>query len=110
MLPEAYLQAMPRGWRHRWDDYATMQNEDIVLLAIQVVGAVKAGTINLQEAGAILSPLSTHPVSVKRSDGELVALGLFADELAQGSSVISKRERDYLWGELVACLRRLKSA
>ena len=105
----AYLKEMPPTWRPVWDNYSDMKVENLLRLAHEVVESAEQGQLTYQQAGAILSPFAGHPASTSWSDGEFVAIGLFADDIAQGP-LLTKAEQVYLWSELRACLRRLESA
>lgn len=107
---QAYQNGMPVVWRFLWDEYPSMQLPDLLRMVHTVAQHVNEGQLTLQQAGAILSPITGHPVSTSQADGELVALGLLADDLSQGPQLLPQQERDYLWAELLNCLRRVESA
>ncbi len=96
-------------WIAAWSD-ADMQSADVVVLSRKVARGVALRDISLQQAGIALSPLTTHPVAASWPDGELVALGLFAHDLAQGPGLVPQEEQEYLWSEILACLGRIELA
>jgi hypothetical protein len=106
---KSYQQWMPARWRSFWDNYASLDTMGLLELAQRVLTAVEHGRLSCQEAGAILSPLQGQPAATSWKDGEFVALGVFADHLAEGAGSISSSEQEYLWAEIAACTRRIGS-
>ncbi|MGQ0572906.1 MAG: hypothetical protein ACT4RN_01735 [Pseudonocardia sp.] len=103
-----YRELMPSRWRHAWSNYSEMDIVEVLMLLDSVVHAVRDGELHATEAGAILAPLTSHPVSTSWLDGELVAIGLLGNDLSQGSSLLPDSEQAYLWSEILACIKRVE--
>lgn len=104
-----YADNMPVEWAKRWDS-TSARAYDVLALIEDVVRSVDSGAITDQQAGFVLRPLMVHPVSQAWPDGELTAIGLHADALTAGPQLMSRREAEYEWGEVLQCLKRALSA
>lgn len=107
-LMQRYVEDMPESWAGRWD-IMPAQPSDLLTLIEDVTQAVANETLTYQQAGFVLRPLIRHPVSEAWPNGELTALGLHAASLTAGPQLMSRREAEYEWGEVVPCLQRAKS-
>ena len=103
-----YIDLMPRSWQKRWNPGGELTQPEVLSILEDVINQTILGQMDTVTAGAILRPLTSHPLSEQWPDGELVAIGLHADLLAQYSpGSMPSDERAYEWSEILFCSNRV---
>ncbi len=98
---------IPVEWASRWD--AATDIGMVLAIIHDVESAVAGGDLLVEEAGYVLRPLIAHPISNIWPDGELVAIGVHADNLSLGAQFLEEGEQAYEWDQILQCMKRVRS-